>query len=71
LHGEEPLGNIISDAYIYAVKKAEGDKYEPITASIVTVGVMRGSFAKGDITVSDAFTADSLGIGPDGISGYI
>lgn len=69
-HGEEPLGNLISDAYVYAVKRAEGDKYEPITASIVTVGVMRGSFTKGDITVSDAFTSDSLGIGPDGVAGY-
>lgn len=31
---------------------------------------MSGSFVRGDITVSDAFDASSLGIGPDKISGY-
>lgn len=69
-HGEDPLGNLISDAYIYAVKKAEGDNYEPIAASIVPNGTIRDSFVKGNITVSDAFTVSSLGIGADNIPGY-
>ncbi len=69
-HGEEPLGNLISDAYTYAVKKAEGPNYDPVAVAIVPSGTIRGSFVKGEITVSDAFTVSSLGIGKDGIAGY-
>lgn len=69
-HEENTLGDLISDSYIYAVKKAEGADYEPVAAAIVPCGTIRGSFVKGDITVSDAFNACSLGIGPDKIPGY-
>lgn len=69
-HGEDTLGNLITDAYIYAVKKAEGANYEPVAAAFVPTGTIRGSFVKGNITVSDAFNASSLGIGADKISGY-
>lgn len=69
-HAEDTLGNLISDAYIYAVKKAEGASYKPIDVAIEPTGTIRGSFVKGNITVSDAFTVSSLGIGPDNVSGY-
>lgn len=69
-HEENTLGDLISDSYIYAVKKAEGADYEPVAAAIVPCGTIRGSFVKGDITVSDAFNTCSLGIGPDKIPGY-
>lgn len=69
-HGEDPLANLISDSFIHMVKKIEGDNYEKITASIVPSGTIRDSFTKGTIRVSDVFNANSLGIGPDGISGY-
>lgn len=69
-HAEQPLANLISDAYIYAVKQAEGSDYQPVAAAIVPNGTIRASFVKGDITVSDAFNASSLGIGPDKKSGY-
>ncbi len=69
-HKEDILGNLIGDSYIYAVKKAEGIDYEPITAAIVPYGIIRGSLVKGDIKVSDVFEISSLGIGPDKISGY-
>ncbi|NLC67362.1 MAG: bifunctional metallophosphatase/5'-nucleotidase [Clostridiaceae bacterium] len=69
-HREEPLGNLIGDAYIYAVKRTEGANYEPVTAAVVPAGTIRGSFVKGDITVYDAFNASSLGIGKDKMSGY-
>jgi len=69
-HAEDTLGNLISDAYIYAVKKAEGANYNPVAVAIVPTGTIRGSFVKGDITVADAFSVSSLGIGPDNISGY-
>ncbi len=63
-------GNLISDSYIYAVKQAEGSDYEPITAAVIPSGTIRGTFVKGDITVSDVFNVSSLGIGPDKVSGY-
>ena len=52
------------------MKKAEGVNYDPVALAIVPTGTIRGSFVKGDITVSDAFTVSSLGIGADSISGY-
>ncbi|HBW34555.1 bifunctional UDP-sugar hydrolase/5'-nucleotidase [Desulfosporosinus sp. BICA1-9] len=69
-HAEDTLGNLISDAYIYAVKKAEGVDYEPVAVAIVPAGTIRSSFVKGNISVADAFSVSSLGIGPDLISGY-
>lgn len=69
-YGENPLGNLISDSYRYAVKKAEGQSYDPITAAIVPTGTIRGSLIKGDITVSDVFNISSLGVGLDKLAGY-
>lgn len=67
---EDDLGNLITDAYVYAVKKAEGDAYEQVDFAVVAAGVVRGSFAKGSITTSDAFNVSSLGSGGDGTPGY-
>ncbi|HEX2945287.1 MAG TPA: bifunctional UDP-sugar hydrolase/5'-nucleotidase [Clostridia bacterium] len=69
-HQEDPLGNLISDSYIYAVKKAEGDGYVPVDAAIVPVGTIRNTFFKGNVTASDVYSASSLGIGPDKVPGY-
>ena len=69
-HAEEPLANLISDAYIYAVKIAEGSNYEPLAAAVVPSGTIRGSLLQGDITVADVYAISSLGIGPDKKSGY-
>ena len=69
-HQESTIGNLIGDAYIHVVKELEGEGYEPITASVIPVGVIRNSFYEGDITVSDVFNVSSLGIGPDAVSGY-
>lgn len=69
-HAEQPLANLISDAYIYAVQQAEGDKYETVDVAVVPYGTIRSSFVKGDITVADAFNVSSLGIGKDKKSGY-
>jgi 2',3'-cyclic-nucleotide 2'-phosphodiesterase (5'-nucleotidase family) len=67
---EEPLGNLITDAYIYAVKQAEGTDYVPVDVAVVPKGVVRASLAKGDVTAADAFNISSLGIGKDGVPGY-
>ncbi|MDR0889654.1 MAG: 5'-nucleotidase C-terminal domain-containing protein [Oscillospiraceae bacterium] len=67
---DKPLGNIITDSYIYAVKQAEGENYESVTCTINAAGVIRDSLSAGDITVSDVFNVLSLGIGADGTPGY-
>ena len=67
---EERLGNILSDSFIYAVKEAEGDKYDPVAASIMNAGTIRGTFKKGPITTADAYNSLSIGSGPDGKPGY-
>lgn len=68
--GEEPLGNLIANSYIYAVQRAEGADFTPIYAAIAPRGVIRASFPQGPITVADAFAVSSLGIGPDGVPGF-
>lgn len=67
---ELPLGNLISDSYIYAVEQAEGEEYVPVDFALVGKGVIRDTFNKGDITVADVFNVLSLGVGPDERSGY-
>lgn len=69
-HRESSLGNLIADSYRWAVKNAEGDAYIPVDFALTANGVIRESFATGDITVSDVFNVSSLGIGADGIPGY-
>jgi len=70
VQGEDALGNLISDSYIAAVKKAEGGNYRNVDVAVVPHGVIRGSFTEGVITVADAFNVSSLGIGPDRVPGY-
>ncbi len=67
---EDPLGNLIADSYVYAVQQAEGADYVPVDFAVVASGVIRASFAAGEITTSDAFNVSSLGSGADGTPGY-
>ncbi len=68
--GEDTLGNLIADSYIYGVRQAEGRDYETVDVAVAPSGVIRGSFDRGRITTADAFNALSLGTGKDGIAGY-
>ena len=70
VQGEDTLGNLISDSYVSAVKRAEGANYRHVDVDVVPEGVVRASFTQGPITVADAFNVSSLGIGPDRIPGY-
>ncbi len=67
---EQPLGNLISDAYIHSIKKAEGDDYIPIDVAVAPNGVIRASIDKGEITVSQIYEISALGIGEDNLSGF-
>jgi len=70
VHADSTLGNLIGDAYLYAVKKAEGANYEPVAAAVVPTGTIRSTIFKGPVTTADAFCISSLGVGADGIPGY-
>lgn len=70
LHTDHNLGNLLSDAFTYAVENAPDFDGIPVDVSIVPSGCVRDTFATGDITVEDVFNAYSLGIGADGIPGY-
>jgi 5'-nucleotidase/UDP-sugar diphosphatase len=67
---ETGLGNMITDAYRYAVEKAEGKNYEYIHLVIDPLGLIRDSFRLGRIAVADVFQVLSIGLGMDGVPGY-
>ncbi|MDE7114663.1 MAG: 5'-nucleotidase C-terminal domain-containing protein, partial [Acetatifactor sp.] len=69
-HTEHNLGNLLADAFNYAVENADDFDEHPVDVAIVPSGCVRDTFATGDITVEDVFNAYSLGIGLDGIPGY-
>jgi 5'-nucleotidase / UDP-sugar diphosphatase len=68
--GETGIGDMITDAFRYAVEKAEGSRYEHIDIAMEPLGTIRDSFLKGPITVADIFRTLSLGLGTDGDPGY-
>lgn len=70
VHTEHNLGNLMSDAFTYAVESAPDFDGVPVAVSLVPSGCVRGTFVQGDITVEDVFNAYSLGVGIDGIPGY-
>lgn len=70
IHTEHNLGNLLSDALMYAVIKEDTGDSNPVAATIVPSGCVRDTFTRGDITVADVFNTYSLGIGLDGIPGY-
>lgn len=70
LHTELNLGSIMADAYTYAVAKMSDTDTHPVDVAVVPAGVIRDSYAKGNITPENVFHSFSLGIGEDGIPGY-
>lgn len=70
IHTDHNLGNLLSDAFLYAVSKEDTGDSHPVDVAIVPSGCVRDTFPLGDITVADVFNAYSLGIGPDNIPGY-
>lgn len=69
-HEELNLGDIISDAYVYAVENSEGYDSRPVDVAVVPSGTVRDTYTKGDITVEKVYNSFSLGIGKDGLAGY-
>ena len=68
-HEELNLGDIMSDAYVYAVENSEyydGDR----SMWRLFGGTVRDTYTKGDVTVEQVYNSFSLGIGKDGLAGY-
>lgn len=70
LHTEHNLGDIIADAYVYAVENADDFDGTSVNLAVVPSGTVRDTYARGDITVEQVFNSFSLGIGADGVPGY-
>jgi 2',3'-cyclic-nucleotide 2'-phosphodiesterase (5'-nucleotidase family) len=59
--GENGLGNLVTDAYRYAVRRAEGTRYRRVDAAIDVLGCIRSPLFRGEITTADVFQTASLG----------
>lgn len=70
IHEEHNLGDIIANAYVYAVENAADYDGVPVDLAVVPSGTVRDTYARGDITVEQVFNSFSLGIGADGVPGY-
>ncbi len=60
---ESTLGNLIGDAYKWAVEQADG---ETVDVALTAAGVIRETIPVGKVTVSDMFNMASLGVGTEG-----
>lgn len=69
-HTEHNLGDLMSDAYVYAVENSDDFDGVPVDVAVVPSGTVRDTYTVGDITVEQVFNSFSLGIGPDGVPGY-
>lgn len=64
------LGELVADAYLWAVENLEADSPDVETVTVSAAGVLRAPLYAGDLTVSQAFDVLSMGVGTDGTSGY-
>ncbi|MEA4923173.1 MAG: 5'-nucleotidase C-terminal domain-containing protein [Eubacteriaceae bacterium] len=68
--GINDAGDLVSDSFIKAVKKAEGSRYETVDAAIVSADSLDAGIKKGTVTAADAYDVCGIGMGDDGSSGY-
>lgn len=64
------LGELVSDAFCWAVEHLEADAPDIPTVAVTADGVLRADLPVGDLTTSMAFDVLSMGVGSDGTSGY-
>ena len=64
------LGNLVADAFLWAVENLEADAPDAATVSVTADGVLRAPLRTGEITTSQAFDVLSMGVGADGTSGF-
>lgn len=74
--GEANLGNLVTDAYLWAANEAEYDPSDPASRGVIALlsnGVIRDNILSGKTgqqAVSDLFRVAPLGIGVDGSLAY-
>lgn len=64
------LGELVSDAFLWAVEHLESGASATDTVAVTADGVLRADLPAGEITTSMAFDVLSMGVGDDGTSGY-
>lgn len=64
------LGELVSDAFLWAVENLEADAPDVQTVTVTADGVLRADLPAGKITTSMAFDVLSMGVGSDGTSGF-
>jgi 5'-nucleotidase / UDP-sugar diphosphatase len=67
---ESGLGDLITDAFRFAVRQAEGKNYRHVHIAVTADGQIRDTFLTGRIAVADIFKVLSLGLGLDDRAGY-
>ena len=70
VHTEHRLGNLIADAFRYAVNKTPSGMEHVADVAITPAGTVRDTYYPGNITIADVFGSFSLGSGADGTVGY-
>ena len=70
IHTEHRLGDLISDAYRYAVNQTPSGMEHYADVGVAPSGTIRDTYYPGDILVADVFGSFSLGSGADGTVGY-
>lgn len=64
------LGELVADAFLWAVNNLEADAPDVPTVTVTADGVLRAPLYPGEITTSMAFDVLSMGVGSDGTSGF-
>ena len=65
-----PIGELVADAFMWAVENLEADAPNVSTLTVTADGVLRANLAAGGITTSQAFDVLSMGVGSDRTSGF-
>jgi 5'-nucleotidase / UDP-sugar diphosphatase len=67
---ETGLGDLVTDAFRFAVRQAEGKDYRHVHIAVTADGQIRSTFLAGKIAVADIFKVLCLGLGLDDRAGY-
>lgn len=69
-HTEHTLGDLMADGFAYGVDTLGDEDDHPVDVAVIPSGVIRDTYAVGNVTVDSVFNSFSLGIGLDGVVGY-
>ncbi|MCX5825372.1 MAG: bifunctional UDP-sugar hydrolase/5'-nucleotidase [Deltaproteobacteria bacterium] len=67
---ETGLGDLVTDAFRFAVRQAEGKNYRHVHIAVTFDGMIRDTFLSGGIAVADIFKVLSPGLGMDDRAGH-